>query len=70
MMLFPAGSLVSSADSFFVDFFFHFLAFFVFLSPFLFRPRNLLFFTTKKMPMDKTLESSLVTVCSLRLALL
>jgi hypothetical protein len=31
MMLFPAGSLVSSADSFFVDFFFHFLAFFDFL---------------------------------------
>jgi hypothetical protein len=26
MMLFPAGSLVSSADSFFEDFFFHFLA--------------------------------------------
>jgi hypothetical protein len=33
MMLFPAGSLVSYADSFFVDFFFHFLAF-EFLSSF------------------------------------
>jgi hypothetical protein len=27
MTLFPAGSLVSSADSFFVDFFFHFFGF-------------------------------------------
>jgi hypothetical protein len=34
MMLFPAGSLVFSADSFFVDFFFQFLAFFDFLSSF------------------------------------
>jgi hypothetical protein len=34
MMLFPAGSLVSSADSFFVDFFLNFLAFFDFLSSF------------------------------------
>jgi hypothetical protein len=34
MMLFPAGSLVSSAESFFVDFFLHFLAFFEFLSSF------------------------------------
>jgi hypothetical protein len=34
MMLFPAGSLVSSADSFFFYFFFHFLAFFDFLSSF------------------------------------
>jgi hypothetical protein len=34
MMLFPAGSLVSLADSFFVNFFFQFLAFFDFLSSF------------------------------------
>jgi hypothetical protein len=34
MMLFPAGFLVSSADSFFVDFFFQFLAFFDFLPSF------------------------------------
>jgi hypothetical protein len=34
MMLFPASSSVSSADSFFVDFFFHFLTFFDFLSSF------------------------------------
>jgi hypothetical protein len=33
-MLFPAGALISSVDSFFVDFFFHFLAFFKFLSSF------------------------------------
>jgi hypothetical protein len=34
MMLFPADSLISSADSFFVDFFLHFLAFFDFLPSF------------------------------------
>jgi hypothetical protein len=34
MMLFPVGSLIFSANSFFVDFFFQFLAFFEFLSSF------------------------------------
>jgi hypothetical protein len=69
MMLFPAGSLVSSADSFFADFSFQFLAFFEFLLS-MFRPRSLLFLAKKTMAMDKTLESSRVTACSLQLALL
>jgi hypothetical protein len=65
-MLFPTGSLISSADSFFVDFFFHFLAFFYFLSSFSVSTVESIVLAMKTMTMDKTSENLLVTACSLR----